>query len=176
MQYKYNIVMEKNSEFVRDFMASLARPVVVLSVLDQDNVHGFTLSSLTSLSVSEHNPQVVFTIRKESFFGSLLRNCLFGISVLSDSQPAESEMFARPRKPLLLGPDLDAWILTDTGVPLLREAVSSAVAKVTKTIDFEDNNLFVATLSQTTTSTYSRPLVYADRAYYRLQELNPKVR
>lgn len=167
-------MMERNSINVRDFMASLARPVVVLSLLDQGNIHGFTVSSLTSLSVSEHAPQVVFTIRKDSFFGSRLRNSLFGISVLSDTQAADSEMFARPREPLLLGPDLDAWVRTNNGVPLLRQAVSSAVGKVIKTIDFEGNNLFVATLSQPTTSGYSKPLIYANRAYCKLQELKPK--
>ena len=166
--------MEKNSEKVRDFMASLARPVVILSVADEKNIHGFTISSLTSLSVSAENPQVVFTIRKDSFFGSQLGNSLFGISVLSETQSAESEEYARPREPLPLHNEFDSWSLTDRGVPLLRGAVSSAIGEVTKVLDFGENNLFVATLRQPTTSGSGRPLIYFNRLYCKVQELLPE--
>lgn len=166
--------MKKNSGKVRDFMASLARPVVVLSVADEKNIHGFTISSLTSLSVSAENPQVVFTIRKDSFFGSLLGNSPFGISILSETQSAESEEYARPREPLPLLQEFDSWSLTDHGAPLLRGAVSSAVGEVTKVIDFGENNLFVATLRQPITSGSGRPLIYLNRLYCKAQEIPPE--
>jgi flavin reductase (DIM6/NTAB) family NADH-FMN oxidoreductase RutF len=163
--------MEKSSKKVRDFMASLARHVVVLSVADEKCIHGFTISSLTSLTVSEEGPQVVFTIRKDSFFGSKLGNLPFGISVLSETQSAESEQYARPRKPAPLLQESGSWSLTDRGVPLLRGAVSSAVGEVTKVFDFGENNLFVATLCQPTTSVSGRPLIYSNRRYCKVQEI-----
>jgi flavin reductase (DIM6/NTAB) family NADH-FMN oxidoreductase RutF len=166
--------MEKVSENVRDFMASLARPVVVLSVADEESIHGFTISSLASLSVSAANPQVVFTIKKDSFFGSQLRSSTFGISVLSETQSAESEKYARPREPSPLRVEFDSWFLNDCGVPLLRGAVSSAVGEVTKVLDFGENNLFVANLRQTTTSDPGRPLIYSNRLYCKVQELLPQ--
>jgi flavin reductase (DIM6/NTAB) family NADH-FMN oxidoreductase RutF len=166
--------MEKNSKKVRDFMASLARPVVVLSVAQEKGIHGFTISSLTSLSVSAENPQVVFTIRKDSFFGSQLGNLPFGISVLSETQSAESEQYARPREPLPLHREFDSWSLTEQGVPLLLGAVSTAVGEVTKVLDFGENNLFVATLRQPTTSGSGRPLIYSNRLYCKVQEVLPE--
>jgi flavin reductase (DIM6/NTAB) family NADH-FMN oxidoreductase RutF len=166
--------MEKNSETVRDFMASLARPVVVLSVADEKSIHGFTISSLISLSVSAENPQVVFTIKKNSFFGSQLVDSPFGISILSETQSAESEEYARPREPLPLHTEVDSWSLTDRGVPLLRGAVSSAIGEVTNVLDFGENNLFVASLRQPTTSGSGRPLIYSNRLYCKVQEIPPE--
>jgi flavin reductase (DIM6/NTAB) family NADH-FMN oxidoreductase RutF len=61
--------------------------------------------------------------------------------------------------------------LTDRGVPLLRGAVSSAVGEVTKVFDFGENNLFVATLCQPTTSVSGRPLIYSNRRYCKVQEI-----
>jgi flavin reductase (DIM6/NTAB) family NADH-FMN oxidoreductase RutF len=166
--------MEKNSEKVRDFMASLARPVVVLSFADEKSIHGFTISSLTSVSVSAENPQVVFTIRKDSFFGSQLSNSPFGISVLSETQSTESDKYAHPREPLPLRNEFDCWSLTDRGVPLLRGAVASAIGEVTKVLDFGENNLYVANLRQPTTSGSGRPLIYSNRHYCKVQEVPPE--
>lgn len=166
--------MEKLSENVRDFMASLARPVVVLSVADEKSIHGFTISSLASLSVSAANPQVVFTINKDSFFGSQLKHSTFGISVLSETQSAESAKYSKPRKPSPLHDEFDSWFLNDRGVPLLRGAVSSAVGEVTKVLDFGENNLFVATLRHPTTSDAVRPLIYSNRLYCKVQDLLPR--
>lgn len=150
----------------KDVFSRLASGVCVVSYWRGESVHGFTATSVTSVSLTPL--RVLFCLSRGSDSHACLRPGLpVGISVLHAEQQILSERFARrvgegnaygdvPLSPVI------------RHAPVLEGAIGQIAARVAEIIPSGDHSIVLCDVTDAHASSDGEPLLYCKRTYHRL--------
>ena len=157
-----------SSELFRKVMGSFPTGITVLTVeREPGQVHGMTANSLTSVSL---DPLLILVcIDQDARLLSYLKaQRRFGVSILNDTQQQISEHFAKPQQDpadeARLGVQFQ-W--TETGIPLLADALAHIGCNVVAQYMSGDHTIFVGEVESMELKD-GEPLVYQRGKYRRL--------
>ena len=145
-------------------MRRFPAPVAVVTGADEREVFGLTVGSLVSLSLEP--PLVGISVGKDSARHAPLRNAqAFAVSILSETQAALAQHFARSGVPPLV---LWQGVATREGThgPLLEGALAWLECTTWAEYDAGDHTLFVGQVVSTELGATGRGLVYRDSTYH----------
>lgn len=159
-----------SSQLFRKVMGSFPTGITVLTVeREPGQVHGMTANSLTSVSL---DPLLILVcIDQDARLLSYLKaQRRFGVNILNDTQQQISEHFAKPQQDpadeARLGVQFQ-W--TETGIPLLADALAHIGCNVVAQYMSGDHTIFVGEVESMELKD-GEPLVYQRGKYRRLQE------
>jgi flavin reductase (DIM6/NTAB) family NADH-FMN oxidoreductase RutF len=156
---------------IEDFKAcfrQLASGVCVVTFRRDTGLHGFTATSVTSVSMSP--PMALFCVaqRNESH-RHLQTGTWIGISILEASQRNLSAQFAGKAGPSGYG-DVDTVCL-GSGVPLIAGALGHLEGTVSQMIATGDHSVVLCELAAAQVKTGRSPLLYYKQSYHDLVTL-----
>lgn len=163
--------MEVTSD-LRDVMRRWVAGVVIITSADENQRHGMTVNSFTSVSIAP--PMVSFTLSNSArTFAMITKSGLVGVTLLHQGQRDLSERFAGKTGDVDRFSGLSTFTM-QTGVPLILGGMATMEAKVIHHFDMPTSTLFIAEVVSMAKEVDMEPLVYFNRAYHRLQnEPNP---
>lgn len=122
----------------RQSVSHFATGIAIVGCLDDDDqAHGMTVNSFTSVSLDP--PSVLVSLKPGRTHRLVRRRGCYGVSVLAGDQEACSQHFSgRPQ------PGLDVTWDLRAGVPVLRGALAWFACEVESVLQVHDHTLFVA--------------------------------
>ncbi|WP_428030935.1 flavin reductase family protein [Ancylobacter sp.] len=150
----------------KDVFSRLASGVCVVSFWKDGRVHGFTATSVTSVSLAPLRVLLCLS-RSSDSHSFLLPGMPIGISVLHAEQQVLSERFARSFRgdhgydDVGLSPDI-------SHAPVLDGAIGQIAATVAEMIPSGDHTIVLCDVAQAQASSDGEPLLYCKRTYHRL--------
>jgi flavin reductase (DIM6/NTAB) family NADH-FMN oxidoreductase RutF len=156
-------------ESLRKAMRHWAAGVTVVTSADQNFRYGMTVSSFTSISLVP--PMILVSIEMNTHtYGLIAATGIFGVTLLAEGQQALSERFAGR-----LNPDLDRFQGLETfelvsPAPLLADGLAWFDCRVVHAAPAGTSTVFLAEVLAARSRDNGQPLVYTDRAYYKLQK------
>ncbi len=164
--------MNLDPEQLRSAMRAWTAGVTIVAAAYEGEQHGMTVNSFTSVSLDP--PLIIISLQDSSRTRQLVyRAGAFGVTILSEEQRELSERFAG-RTPdsahRMAGLELETLV---TGAPLLAGGLAHLDCRVRQSLTVGQNTLFIAEVVAARGSGEGRPLVYHNRRYHRLVELEP---
>jgi flavin reductase (DIM6/NTAB) family NADH-FMN oxidoreductase RutF len=152
-------------EDFRQALSRFASGVTIVTVADDDELHGMTASAFASVSLDP--PRVLVCLDKTSHTRALLSELgSFAISVLNAEQEEISRAFAHSGpKPF----DGLSHKRGENGAPLLDGALAWIECSVVEVIDGGDHDIVLGEVTACTPSD-GEPLIYFDRRYRSLHD------
>jgi len=163
-------IMTLDPEALRSAMRAWSAGVTVVTAAFEDERHGMTVNSFTSISL---NPALVtVSLQQHTRTHELVtKSRAFGVTVLSAEQAQVSDLFAG-RKPEVT--DRFADLQTETlvsGSPLIVGGLAWLDCRVMETFDAGMNTLFIAEVLAARGTGSGEPLLYHNRDYWKLSQL-----
>jgi flavin reductase (DIM6/NTAB) family NADH-FMN oxidoreductase RutF len=156
-----------DSEKLRQAMRAWTSGVTIVTALHNDEQHGMTVSSFTSIALEP--PLVIISLQRDSRTHELVsQSNAFAITILGEDQQELSDRFAG-RIPD--AEDRFADIETETlvsGAPFIKGGLAYMDCHVTQAILVGSNTLFLAEVVAARGNGEGQPLVYHDRSYQKL--------
>jgi flavin reductase (DIM6/NTAB) family NADH-FMN oxidoreductase RutF len=156
-------------ELFRRVLGTFATGITVITAeCAPGEVHGMTANSFTSVSLDP--PLVLVCVDQNARLLSYLKTeRRFGVSILRDSQQRVSEFFAEPQQNRADYPRLGIRFLwTDTGIPLLEDALAHLACNVVAQYMAGDHTIFLGEVESLEICD-GQPLLYCRRQYGRFQ-------
>lgn len=157
---------EDLSTTFKEVFSQLASGVCVVTFWRGGRLHGFTATSVTSVSL--HPPRVLFCVSQASDSHSCLTSgSAIGISILTAEQRALSDRFARKAgfgaydDVRIAGPERQA--------PLLEGALGHITAAVVEMIPSGDHTIVLCDVTSAHAESDGVPLLYCRRSYHSLR-------
>jgi flavin reductase (NADH) len=150
----------------REAMSAWATGVSVVATRADELEYGVTVSSFTSLSLEP--PLVLVCLQNKSAILPMIEQVRsFSISMLSQSQAAESKQFAGSgREPL---PRVDAFVReAGSGLPVVEGALAWVVCSLHARHVQGDHTIVIGRVGAARSEADRRPLLYHRRAYHAL--------
>ena len=148
----------------KDALASWASGVSVVTVAEDEQVYGLTVSSFSSVSLDP--PLVLVCLANSNRLPSMVKSTgEFAVSILDRGQEAASNYFAsRGREP---GPDFGEIGIerTDSGLPVVAGAAAWVSCKLHSAIVQGTHTICVGEVLQAKSNDGGQPLLYFRRAY-----------
>ena len=149
---------------VEDFKAAfrrLASGVCVVTFTRGEDLHGFTATSVTSISADP--PMLLFCVsRRSDSFDSMVPGARIGVSVLSEEQRGLSDAFASK---VLPGRYRHVPSSRLGGAPVLRDALARIAAVVVRIVPAGDNIVVFCEVEAAEPGRPGRPLLYGEGGY-----------
>jgi len=151
----------------RDAMSLVSTSVSILSCLEENLVHGCTISSLVRVSVQDENPEVIFVLKKQSLLGGRIKTKnFFTINVLSAPQEWLAKKYSIERLPESISDsswDIDGKFAELSGCRVIMNC------KLLKIYDNHAADIFVGHVVKYSGSQSLPSLIYDARRYGRFQ-------
>lgn len=150
---------------LRDALGCFATGITVVTTLDeQGKPVGLTANSFTSVSLEP--PLILFCLaRSSSNLRFFERAGKFGVNVLHIGQQPTSDRFARRAEDRFSSVDWEFW---ETGVPILRSALSSFECDTYAVHDGGDHVILIGRVKRASFEPSRDPLLYFRGKYRRL--------
>jgi flavin reductase (DIM6/NTAB) family NADH-FMN oxidoreductase RutF len=137
--------------------------VFVLGIKTGSQINGCTISSIISLDV-EKNQKILFTLGKNSKFGSLIdHHNSISVNLLNSTQILEAIHFSRVRGEFLAG-ETFTWN-TEGEFFSLKGCETFLTCKLNTKINTDSNTIFVLDVINIVVSDKEKPLVYMNRNF-----------
>ena len=158
--------MSITAENLKEIMRNWTTGVAIITSQFEDNVHGMTVNSFTSVSLDP--PLVVVTLANNTRSCLLVKNSKeFGVTILSSSQKEISDKFSGKFGEFIdRFENLDVFSLSNN-IPLISAGLAWINCDVIQEIDLGHSTLFIARVIAAK-SAGGDPLLYHDRGYYQL--------
>lgn len=160
--------MTADAEALRTFMRHWATGVAIITVHDQGQIHGMTVNSFTSVTLTP--PLVLVCIeRAVRTHAMLTRSGQFALSILAEGQDSISNRFAgrdTEHKDRFEG--LETFTAT-TGAPILANNLGYLEGRVVSSHEAGTHTIFVAEVLNAQTSVQNRPLLYFNQGYRQIK-------
>lgn len=149
----------------KEVFSQLASGVCVVTFWRGDRLHGFTATSVTSVSLRP--PRLLFCVSQASESYSCLNSgSVIGISILDAEQRTLSDRFARK---VAFGAYDDVRIVDGAQAPLLDGALGHITAVVAEMIPSGDHVIALCDVTSAHSESDGTPLLYCRRAYHSLR-------
>lgn len=149
----------------KDVFSQLASGVCVVTFWRNSRIHGFTATSVTSVSLTPL--RVLFCVAQTSqSHPCLTSGSVVGISILNAEQRALSDRFAS-RSAFGAYDDVKVADQSHTA-PLLEGALGHVTATVAEMISSGDHTIVLCDVSSAHPAASGTPLLYCGRAYHSL--------
>lgn len=163
--------MTLDPDALRSAMRAWSAGVTVVTAVDGEHKHGMTVNSFTSISL---NPALItISLQQNTRTHELvMRSRAFGLTILSAEQTRVSDLFAG-RMPDVT--DRFAELQTETlvsGSPLIVGGLAWMDCRVVQTFDAGMNTLFISEVIAAKGTGSGEPLLYHNREYWTLTQLN----
>lgn len=155
-----------DANLFRKTLSRFATGVTVVTVMQQEDVHGMTANAF--MSVSLHPPLVLVSVAHTTqMYGLLTPGSRYGVSVLSDDQEILSRHFGgRPVDGLAVA------LVQEHGVPLLKGAIAHIVARVQQAQQVGDHTLFIGEVEYLHAG-HGSPLLFYASSYGQIANQHP---
>jgi flavin reductase (DIM6/NTAB) family NADH-FMN oxidoreductase RutF len=162
--------MAIDAEALRQAMRYWSTGITIISAEFDQIKHGMTVSSFTSVSLDP--PLVLVSLEQTTRTHDLVDKAqIFGVAVLGSHQKEISDRFAGRQTEFtdrFAGLEVRTLV---TGAPLLLDNLACFDCRVVRQIPIGNHTIFIGEVLALNVSDGSiSPLVYFNRAYYRLQE------
>jgi len=163
--------MTLDSEALRAAMRAWSAGVTVVTAMHEGHKHGMTVNSFTSISLE---PAIITISLQTSTrtYELVSKSRMFGLTILSAEQTIISDLFAGRRPEV---EDRFADLQTETlvtGVPLIVGGLAWLDCRVVETYDAGMNMLFIAEVLAARGFGDGQPLIYHNRKYWNLAQLD----
>ena len=141
----------------RKSIAKFVTGIAIITVVSEDGgVHGMTINSFTSVSLDP--PTVLISLKPGKTHSLVVRNGVFGASILTtDQQPYSSHFSGRPQEALEPG------FTTRFEIPTLDRCLAWFECEVTESVRIHDHTLFIARVVRCDNADGSPLMFYASR-------------
>ena len=150
-------------------MRAWASGVTIVTASNQDEQHGMTVSSFTSIALEP--PLVIVSLQTDSRTHALVTQVkAFAITILAENQQELSDRFAGripDAEDRLAGVETETLV---SGAPFIKGGLAYLDCRVTQAIPVGTNTLFLAEVVAARGSGDGQPLVYHDRKYHNLSK------
>ena len=157
-------------EKLRAAMQAWSAGVIVVTSVHEGRRHGATVNSFTSISLEP--AMLTVTLQKSArTHESISKTRTFGLTILSAEQARLSELFAGKIPGI---EDRFAGLQTETlvtGSPLLVGGLAWIDCRVVETFDTGKSTLFIAEALAAQNVGEGQPLIYHNREYWSLSQL-----
>lgn len=154
---------------LREVMRRWVTGVTIVTVEQDEQLHGATVSSLTSISVDP--PIITISLSKDSRTHQMVKHTgVFGVTLLANDQQDISESFSGQ---IPDGHDRFEGIRyrkIHPHVAVLEGGLAGLACRVIHQFEMTNSTLFVAEVSAAELGEAQSPLVYVNRSYRRLEE------
>jgi flavin reductase len=160
------IALDDLTRTFKEVFSQLASGVCVVTFWRGDRLHGFTATSVTSVSLRP--PRLLFCVSQASESYSCLNSgSVIGISILDAEQRTLSDRFARK---VAFGAYDDVRIVGGAQqAPLLDGALGHITAVVAEMIPSGDHVIALCDVTSAHSESDGTPLLYCRRAYHSLR-------
>ena len=149
----------------KNSMACWASGVAVVTTKARDLCYGLTVSSFTSVSLNP--PLILVSLSSHNRLQLMIQDAqTFGVSILHRDMEEASNYFASPgREPTPGFVEIDGhW--TDSGVPVVKNAMAHVVCKLHDVVVWGDHTVIAGEVVEVDVPNPSAdPLVYFNRGY-----------
>jgi flavin reductase (DIM6/NTAB) family NADH-FMN oxidoreductase RutF len=154
---------------LRQTMRLWTTGVTVLSSHYHGHQHGMTVNSFTAISLEP--PIILVSLNRESrTYEIVAQSGVFGVTILSDQQQEISERFAgRIPDEADRFQGLETFTLF-SGSPFLEGGLAFIDCRVTQSVDFGGNTLFLGEVLGIGNTFDGKPLVYHKQGYHFLKD------
>lgn len=161
--------MTLDSESLRVAMRAWSAGVTVVTATYENEIHGMTVNSFTSISLEP--ALITVSLQQNTRTHELvIKSNAFGVTILSAQQAELSNIFAGRVKDV---EDKFAGLqikTLQTGSPLIVGGLSWIDCRVLKTYDAGINTLFIAEVVAASGTGSGEPLIYHNREYWKLTQ------
>jgi flavin reductase (DIM6/NTAB) family NADH-FMN oxidoreductase RutF len=161
--------MSIDESLFRQAMSRWTTGVTIVTSRYQEEQHGLTVSSFTSISVQP--PIICVSVNEKArSFHLIEKSGIFGVSILEEKQGAISECFAgrvADEGDRFYG--IDTFIL-ETGSPLISNGIAFFDCKVINRMTFSGNSVFFGEVVAAKFRDTGKPLLYTNRTYKSIQK------
>lgn len=163
------------AENLKAAMRRFPQGVTVVTTKSGDGPLGITVASFTSISLNP--PLVLVSIAKGTYYHALFVNAkTFAVNLLASDQGDISERFAG-KVPQGEGRFRGVkYHAGSDGPPLIENALSWIECRNWKTMDAGDHTIILGEVTQCLTARESAPLLYFNRQYATIAQLEPLAR
>ncbi|MDY7095675.1 MAG: flavin reductase family protein [Acidobacteriota bacterium] len=158
-----------SSDEFRDVLRHFASGVTLVTARQGERIHGLTVSAFTSVSADP--PLIAVVIDQRSALNAMLaeEEASFAVNLLGEDQQKLSDNFAfLPEGERFRD---GQWIPSETGAPVLEDALAWAACRVVARHALGTHILYVGQVEQSRTPRAGHgPLVYWNRGYRTLAE------
>ena len=157
-----------------DFRSAMSLAVTGVNIVTTDGpmgLYGLTVSAVSS--VSAEPPMLLVCVNRKSIACNAIRgNGSFAVNVLAARQQSVAETFS--------GSDAhgaaytftdDDWLTMVTGSPVLQGAIATFDCEIESALAAATHTIFIGRVNSTT-ECVDAPLLYTNRNYGRVQDLN----
>jgi flavin reductase (DIM6/NTAB) family NADH-FMN oxidoreductase RutF len=150
---------------LRRAMRGVAATVTIVTTTDAGARFGMTASSFTSVSLDP--PSVLVAVHRDaSLHGPLLRSRRFAVNVLATGGAPLARLFADSRLEAAERFRHGHWRDGPEGLPLLEEAQTRLVCRLTHAIEVGTHTLAVGMVEAVEAGVEAAPLVYAEGEFH----------
>ena len=154
-------------EDFKAFFRQLASGVCVVTLWADERMHGFTATSVTSVSMVP--PVALFCVAQRSeSFAHIQRGGLIGVSILSKDQRHLSNRFAEKAGPG--GYNSIHTVSMAGGVPTLEGALGQLAGRVSEILPIGDHAAVLIKIQETRTKSGKMPLLHFKKKYYNIKK------
>jgi flavin reductase (DIM6/NTAB) family NADH-FMN oxidoreductase RutF len=157
-------------EKLRAAMRSWSAGVTVVTAVHGGSKHGATVNSFTSISLDP--AMITISLQKSARTHELIsKSRAFGLTMLAAQQSKIADLFAGKIPGV---EDRFAGLETQTlvtGSPLIAGGLGWLDCRVVETFDAVNSTLFIAEVLSAQTTGHGQPLIYHDRVYWSLSQL-----
>ncbi len=161
--------MKPDADGFRRTMGNFATGVTVVTTKNGKRLHGFTVNSLTSLSL---DPLLVLICvdKQASAHAELESSGAFGVSILSADQEEISSLFATSAEPKDDALRKVEFRSGRSGVPLIEGALAWLECAVEEVLEGGDHSIFIGRVTDGGLGDEGDPLLYFRGSYRRIGE------
>lgn len=162
--------MTLDPETLRSAMRAWSAGVTVVTAAHDDEMHGMTVNSFTSISLTP--PLLIVSLQNDTRTHALVtKSRAFGVTILASDQKGISDLFAG-RMPEVI--DRISAVQTETlvtGSPLIAGGLAWLDCRVLQTYDAGKTTLFIAEAVAARGTGSGEPLIYHNREYWKLSRI-----
>ncbi|MCB1160286.1 MAG: flavin reductase family protein [Leptospiraceae bacterium] len=159
--------MSISNEDFKKALSAFASGVTVITYKAGEEMGGLTVSSFASLSLEP--PLILFNLNKSAIsHEKILETKSFAVNILSADGEDVSNKFASSKENKHELVKKVGYTVKETGSPLLRSCLAIMDCSLESVYDGGDHSIIVGRALYTDTDPTKRPLLYYNRAYYKI--------
>ena len=159
---------------IQAFRSAMAKLAAAVNVITTDGEHGRAGFTATAVcSVTDQPPMLLVCMNRSSWAHKVFAgNAVLGVNVLAADGHKASRIFSDRDIPMGERFDQVPWSRSETGSPLLDDALVNFDCRVSQTHDFGTHSVFFCDVVAVRSSSHEVGLVYFNRAFHGVGSLS----